>query len=335
MSQALTLLLITIATGSGDPNGALEDPLTPGIIRATREALGAETRVVSKQLQAPPDDAAVTELGAQLHADAVIEVEWSLPDHLKTTIRMRRSGGTRWLDRDIGFRENDDPDERSRTVGFAIASMLPEYVARPEVSATAEGPAPPSVQRKESPSKSTETHEATAVLEKPVHHANSTSLSGLAAFGVDDRGGGFGGVFDYRRELAPALSLRVGVSGRFGQTPASEVSTRFLSGGVGLAWSSWRSNSGRAALGLRLDAQMVVVEFIYQSPTGAADKQKFLPGGTLALEGSYFFTRAVAVAIAAGGEAVFGQTNVFVGAQRTTSLAPLHPVVELGLRVGF
>ena len=126
MSTALTILLVMIASGPVDDGSTVDDPFTPAIARATREALGSETRVVMRMVATLPSDAEVVALGRGVHADAVVEVTWSLPDHLRTTIRVERSGSGRWVDRAIAFREIDAPSERSRTVGFAIASMLPE-----------------------------------------------------------------------------------------------------------------------------------------------------------------------------------------------------------------
>jgi len=361
MSPALTILLITIAAGGGDSGGAMDDPFTPGVARATREALGPDTQIVLKELETAPDEAEAVELGARAHADAIVEVEWSLPDHLRTTIRLQRLGSKRWLDRDVGFREVDEPGERSRTVGFAIASMLPEYAARAQASqpsataapVAAPEPSKPAARAGSSPSKrresstdeaATEGHpgatgEASATAGPPeprIRHANSASLSGIAALAIGDRGGGFGGVLDYRRELGPTLSLRVGVSGRISLDSPTEVSARFVNGAAGVAWNAWSSNNGRGLVGLRLDALMVVAQFEYRSPERVTtQKQKFLPGSDLCVEAGYFFTRGVSVVAAAGAEAVFGQTTVFVGDRRATSLRPVHPLLELGIRAGF
>lgn len=348
MSPAVTILLITIGAGPRDS----ADPFTPAVTQATREALGPEAHVVSKELDEAPSDDAATELGAEAHADAVVEVQWSEPDHLHTTIRMQRTGTTRWLDRDVGFRSIDEPGERGRTVGFAIASMLPEYTARAEAAApspdpttaapsraaqasAAASPQPlpvePAVERR-----STEREQATGAARGRVRHPTSISFVATGALGTGDPASSVGGSFDFRRELFPAFALRLGVGARFGLVPESNIVTRFFEGQLGLAWSAWSSADGRGSIGARVDALLAVAQFAYDSPgSGTVNKEKTLPGGALLLEGGYFFTPELAFVAAAGGEGFFGKTDVFVGTARRTSLGPLHPVAELGLRIGF
>lgn len=334
MSPALTILLITISGASPDDTGASDDPYAPAIVRATREALGANTEIVSKRFDALPSDAEVVALGADVHADAVVEVTWSLPDHLRTTIRMERTKTGQWFDREVGFRPNDDPVERSRTVGFTIASMLPEGSARTEAPPPKPEeplpPAPVAVPVHET------AHDAVAPREERLHHDNSISAAALVAFGVGDGGGGFGAVLDYRRGLVDVLSLRFGLGARVGQGGPPGLTTRGFSGAVGLAWDAFSTQNGRGRLGLRLDALFALAQFEHLSAGGAtATRYKFLPGADLLAEASYFFTPGAAVVVAGGAEALFGETDVLVAGEPVAAFEPVHPVVELGLRAGF
>lgn len=360
MSAQVTILLIAIAAGPGKT----ADPFTPAVARATRDALGSGTDVVVRQLEKLPSDGDAVSLAAQAHADAVVEVSWSLPDHLHTTIRMQRTGTARWMDRDIGFRDVDEPDERSRTVGFAIASMLPEYAARAEAAAPLVTPAaeapkpassgpeagapraanpssppeptPPKEERSPAPAEEDEASAPSSGPSPPPNGSSRISAGALAAFAIGDRGGAVGGFIDFRQRLSRTLSLRVGANGRTGFTPLASVNTRGFAGAAGVAWSAWVSSNQRASVGLRVDALMTVVEFRYQSATLATtEKEKALPGADVALEGSYFFAPWLGVVSAVGAEALFGQTNVFIDDQKKTSLGPVHPVVELGLRAAF
>src|ERR1051326_2081950 len=129
MPSPLTILLITLG---GAPGVGGDEPFTPGIARAAREALGPDVHLLMRRVEAMPSDTDAVALAEQAHANAVVEVTWGTWDHLRATIRMRRQTVGRWLDREIGFRAVDDPGERSRTVGFAIASMIPERAERPE-----------------------------------------------------------------------------------------------------------------------------------------------------------------------------------------------------------
>jgi hypothetical protein len=335
MSPALTILLITISGASPDDTGAADDPYAPAIVRATREALGANTQIVSKRFDALPSDAEVVALGADVHADAVVEVTWSLPDHLRTTIRMERTKTGQWLDREVGFRPNDDPAERSRTVGFTIASMLPEGSARTETPPAKPDepvPVPVPVPVRDSGA----AHPAAEPREERLHHDNSISAAALVAFGVGDGGGGFGAVLDYRRALVDVLSLRFGVGARVGQGGPPGLTTRGFSGAVGLAWDAFSTQNGRGRLGLRLDALFDLAQFEHVAAGGAtATRYKFLPGAALLAEASYFFTPGAAVVVGGGAEALFGETDVLVAGEQVAAFEPVHPVVELGLRAGF
>jgi hypothetical protein len=162
------------------------------------------------------------------------------------------------------------------------------------------------------------------------------SAVAIAVSGVGDHGGGIGGALDLRQELGRTLSLRVGAGARFGVDPPSAVTTRFFSAAVGVGWTAWASRNGRGAVGLRVDALAVLGQFEHRAPdTDTVTKYKLMPGADLLAEARYFFARGIALVAGAGGESVFGETAVFVSGQRTTTLGPVRPVVELGLRAGF
>ena len=172
--------------------------------------------------------------------------------------------------------------------------------------------------------------------ETPVHHPTSISLRAVAALGVDDPATAFGGAFDFRRDLFSALALRVGVGARFGVGSQSDIATRFFEGQLGIAWRAWASANGRGSLGARLDALLTIAQFTYASPSsGDVNKEKTLPGGDAVFEAGYFFTPTMALVAGGGAEVLFGKTDVFVGPARRTSLAPVHPVFDLGISIGF
>jgi hypothetical protein len=330
MSPGVTILLITIGSAPGDGAGIEGDPFTPAVARATKEALGPDTHLVSKELEAAPSDEAATELGTEVHADAVVEVEWSLPDHLHSIIRMQRAGAARWFDREVGFRSIDEPTERGRTVGFAIASMMPEYMA------PAEPPLPKTKAPITSPSPPKPDTVAMPPEQAAVRHSTSISFSAIAALGVHDAGSGLGGAFDFSHEFVPTLALRVGVGARLDLAPTAEINDRLFEGRLGFGWHAWTSGNGRGALGARVDALLAIALFTNASSgSGAVSKEKTLPGADALFEGSYFFTRDLAVIAGAGGEILFGTTDVFVAGVRRATLSPAHPVAELGLSIGF
>ncbi|HEX7668300.1 MAG TPA: hypothetical protein VF395_01895 [Polyangiaceae bacterium] len=360
MSASLTILLVVIASGPvGEGSSEDSDAVAPAIARAARDALGPDTKVVLRTLPTFPSAADVQSLGKEVHADAVVEVAWIAPDHLRTIIRVERPNSERFIDRFIDFRAADDLAERNRTVGLAIASMLPDGQATPAAASPPEkreakaarkvkrgprgGAKPKSGESPESESpgsaKSPESPESLEPSEQSapfVLHASHLSGVATLAFGVGDHAGAIGGALDFRHALGRTLSFRIGAGARVGEDPPAGVVTRFFYDATGLAWSGWATSNGRGSLGLRLDALLVLTQFQHSSAEGAVvNRYKLMPGGDLLVEAGYFFTRDVAVVVGGGGEAVFGQTDVFVGGRRSATLGPLHPVAELGLRVGF
>lgn len=323
----MTPIILVLMVGASDS----ADPFATSVERAVHQALGPDTRVVARPLAARPTDADAATLGAEVHADAVVEVLWSEPDHLRATIRVERTNAERWLERDIGFRDLDEPVERSRTVGFTVASMLPEFVHE---AAPAPSEAPPRAPPPESDRRRTAREPTDSAGSRP---ANTLTGSASAAFGVHDYGTSVGGAVDFRHALGAHLSVEMGAGARAGQNPPAQAVTRFYFAAVGLAWNTWTSENARGALGLRLDSLLMVADFSRTTaPDGSTENiLKSMPGARLLAETSYFFAAGAAVALSGGGEAVFGKTDVFVGTRRVASYAPLHPVVELGLRVAF
>jgi hypothetical protein len=363
MPSPLTILLITLGTGG-------DIPFTPAIARAAREALGPDVHLVERRVDAMPSDTDAVALAEQAHANAVVEVTWITPDHLRATIRMERQTTGRWLDREIGFRVVDDPAERSRTVGFAIASMIPERAGHPEaLPAATPAEQPPSAtetpRRTETPTKPaappprpakappraearepTETseegppeedHDVTAphTPEAPVRHSRAVTALAVIALGLGDGSDGVGGALEYRNVLAGPLWLRFGASARAGVDPPAGITARFFSGAAGVAFRGWVSTNGRTALGLRLDALVLFDELERRSAGATTTRNKVLPGADLLAEASHFFTGATAAVLGVGAEAMFGQTEVVAAGRPLTTFRPVRPLVEAGLRIGF
>jgi len=321
MSAALTILLLTVA--GHEPS----DPFTPAVARATREALGWDTQVVLRALPDLPSDADAASLAAELQADVVVELSWSLPDHLRATIHLRRSANGRWFDREVGFRAVDEPAERGRTVAFMVVSMLPERL-----------PGPATTSRSETRSADRGTNQA-AIASSPttvgLPHAGAVAGMVIAATGVGDHGGGIGGALDLRARLYRALTLRFGVAARVGSNPPSQTSTRVVYGSAGMAWDAW--TRGRTALGIRWDALLLRADFAHEGANGIGTERrgKWMTGFDLVLEATQFLDPQIAIVVGAGGEATLGKTDIFLGDGRITTIEPLRPVLELGLRAVF
>jgi hypothetical protein len=160
---------------------------------------------------------------------------------------------------------------------------------------------------------------------------------GVAALGVRDSGGGWGGALGFRWRLASSLAVRIGADVRAGQIAAAQTTNWFFSGGAGIAWNLLASENGRRSLGLRLDALLVRQEFTHLSNDDAKRvyQGKWLPGGDLLLEAAWFFTDGAGLCAAAGAQGVAGKTDVIVRGQRVTTVQPIRPLLEVGVRTRF
>src|ERR1019366_5720802 len=136
MAGVLTLIIF-VASGDSD------DSTSRSMLRATRSALGAQSHVELRGARDPASVAQALEGGGPAPADAVVEVTWTESGHRQATLRVHVSRSDRWVDRSIGFHASDVDAERGRTIGFAVASMIPEASGGP--ASDAEPPLPPVV----------------------------------------------------------------------------------------------------------------------------------------------------------------------------------------------
>jgi len=122
VGDAVTLIVLVAA-------GAAGDPTTVAMKGATRDALGGALVEVREARGAAPDDDAALATETSAHADAVVELGWTDPRHRQATLRVHIASAGRWIERVIAFRPSDAPTEKGRTLGFAVASMLPDAAA--------------------------------------------------------------------------------------------------------------------------------------------------------------------------------------------------------------
>jgi hypothetical protein len=325
-AAALTVVLLT------GPGSETDEPLTSAVAAAARESLGTDGRVVVRRVTAFPSDDEAAALGNDLRADAVAELTWLGADNPKAAIHLFRSKPGRWVDRELGFKPADAPGERGRTVGFTIASMVPE---RPE-----EPTAPPRVERIEPPGRprAVETPSAPELPSKSgARFMVWLDAMGIAGLGVRDSGGGLGGLLDVRVRLAPSVAWRLGAAFRTSRVVAADATSMFFSGGTGIGWTALATRDARGSVGLRLDGLLIRQEFAHLSNDDATTvhEGKWLPGADLLIEAAWYFSTGAGLAAGAGAEAAFGRTDLVVRGQRVTTLQPVRPVLELGLRLRF
>jgi hypothetical protein len=328
MLLAAVSVLVIIA--SGDP----ADGSTQAMEQALRGALGRDVQVaVRSSSDAASDESLVTAANNE-HAALLVVVAWSERPR-RATLRIVKPADGRWTDREIRFDAADVATERGRTVGFALASMMPEDAlstperAPPPPPAAAAGVAPPSSAAR-SPGE-------LAPPYIPAPNPLALEASALAVTAPGGYGGGLGGVVAIRLPIGGAFALRGALSVRGGEVAPAQATSRVIVGGAGVAWQPWLDARRRWALGARFDALLVHHDLghLSQDDPEVTHLSRFLPGFDVALEAGYRFADRAAFVAAAGAEVALGTTDVVVRDHQVASLTPARVLFELGLRVSF
>jgi hypothetical protein len=314
MSAAMTLVVLIASRDA-------IDPATDALRTAAHAALGVDVDVLVHFVQEmPPDDVAL-ETGRALSADAVAEVAWADADHRHAALHVHIQGANRWIDRDIGFDPADADVERGRTLGFAVAAMMPDEM-RTRAPAPVEPPAATVSSADEGPARSANPHAS---------HPSRGAIDLLAAGAAGGDATGIGGQLVVRLYLDPHWALVGSAGGRVGQDSGAQATALFLFGGPGLSWRGLPADS-RFRVGARLDL-LAMRESL--SRTGADAQSRWLPGADLMAELSGQVTRGAALMLAAGGEGAFGTTDVFVRGQKVSTIPLLRLVASAGVELVF
>ncbi len=324
----LAALNVLVLVASGEP----ADGSTQAMEQALRGALGSDVQVIVRgAAEATSDEALVTSANNE-HAALLVVLTWSERPR-RATLRIVKPSDGRWTDREIRFDSADAATERGRTVGFALASMVPDDAPDRPSAAPAPPPPPPSPP----PVPGQRPAEALASPYVPTPNPLALEAAALGVTAPGGYGGGLGGVFAVRVPLGAAFALRGAISVRGGEVAPAQATSRVIVGGAGIAWQPWFDVRRRWAFGARLDALLLHhdVGHLSEDDPEVSHLSRFLPGFDVALEGGYRFADRAAVVAAAGTELALGTTDILVRDRRVASLPPTRLLVELGLRVSF
>jgi hypothetical protein len=311
--NAVGPMLFTLLVAAGEA----ETPATQAMLQALREAVGVEMVVRVRQTDRPLSDDEVLQLEKSSGGVAVAMVSWSGEGRLEAQVRLHLRASGRWLARGLAFADTDEPRERGRTLGFALASMLPDR-----------GPAPP---RPGPPA----LVEATAPA--PLGRLAVDAVV-LGSLGVNGNADGLGGGFAVRRALSPSLALRAELAGRTGTVQAAQATSLSARLAAGLAWSPFGELPARRAnFGIRSDVALFY-ESLGHLSSDDLDRDRrgrFLPGADLVLEGSVRVLGGAAAVLGVGAELAFGHTDVYVHQRKVAVVPPMRLVTSVGLRHYF
>jgi hypothetical protein len=310
--------VLAILVASGQAQG----PAVTAMMTAATEVVGAGDAVRLVETAAP-SDAEALRVERSLSARAVVQLAWRDPSHLRARLRLHAARTDRWIDREIVFSVTDTLAERGRTLGFAIASMLPE--------------GDPSLQFAEPPSLA---EQAPAPPPAPLGR-QVAGLSVLAGAGLGGPASGVGGGVMVESFLRDNLSVGLALSGRLGRIAeigGSELTTSFAIGAA--LWPLAPTPTRRLGIALRGDALLLYHAISHVDPGGATQwKGQALPGAELRLEGTWRLGGAVELLLGAGTEVAFGTIDVTVVATApaggAATIPALRAIAEGGVRLRF
>ncbi|HEY8076476.1 MAG TPA: hypothetical protein VIF62_20265 [Labilithrix sp.] len=329
MSPSAIVLLVLVTRG--------EDRVeTAAMSAAVRDAVLFDAQVDVREVDArhelPRDDDAIA-LAQASHANAVVELVWKDAAHKNLTLHFHAEGSPRFTDRQIAFEPSDGDAERGRTIGFALVSMLPESLTRPPPPLPKPPEPPPEPPPPEAPKKKEEERRPEDFV--PERHAGALDLAGSMRAGADATG--FGATLGGRWDFAARFSLRAAAAVHAGKLDAADATSLFLTvGGGAVAKPLLASRARPLEVAIRADLLVQRMELDHtQSTGGTVSGARWSPAADLVVDGMWLFAGNLGLFAAAGAEAAFGETTVFVAGQPVATVAPLRLVAEAGVRVLF
>lgn len=281
----------------------------------------------------PPNARVQTVERATTNADVVVTLRWATDNDRRATLHVRVRDG-RESERVVMFGAGDPDRERGRTLGFAIAAMIPDDVRGPDDAPPPPPPAPaprsePAPPRRE---------EAPAPRPSPPPSIDDARVwiepSAQAATGFVGSATTVGAGLAVRMPLRP-LVLRIGGGVRGGEVEEAEATSTTMRGDAGLGFYTLVLDR-RMTLGARAGVAVFHHTLTRNEPGGGNVSGNHTLGGFEAMaEGSYAFSPRIAVLAALGAEVAFGTTRVLVGPERVAVIPGVRPAVELGIRLAF
>lgn len=308
MSPAAVLaILVTV--------GQSQSPVVKAMFGAASDVVGAgAVRLVEAR---PLSDAEALRIETALATRAIVQFEWQDPAEQHAHLRLHAARTDRWIDRDIAFAAEDTAIERGRTLGFALASMLPEGDPSLRFEMPAEPPPPPPMRR------------------------NAAGLAATATAGLGGPASGWGAVATLEHFVDEAFSLDVAVAGRLGHIDELDMSELATSAGVGGAWWPAAPTPARSwGVAVRLEALLLYHAVSHTRAGGSVQwKGELLPGADLKLEGSYRVAQRLELVAGGGAEVAFGTIDVTVtpapSGDGVATIPALRALAEVGIRARF
>ena len=315
--SVIVVLAIIVAAGEG------HSPATSAMVAASSEAVGSWASVQVHEA-APPSDDEASRIETTTSPRAVAEVLWLDAHHERARLRLHVARTNRWVDRTIEFTATDRLSERGRTLGFAIASMLPEADPALQVTSPPSGEPP-----------------APASLSPPEPFLRrSIGLAAMASDGIAGPATGVGGAAELSFAVRESSAVRLSRGlwrGSISEVSATDVTAHVGAGG---SWMPFAPTSTRPwGLGVGADALVVYQAISHVRATGGMEsKAEVLPGADVTIDGRCRLSRNLELSLMAGPQIVFGTVDVTVvssTATRQVTLPALRGLAQIGFHLRF
>lgn len=316
----------------------VDAPTTGAFENAARDVLGAEADLqFSTSESLPSDDQALMNAP---DADGVVELRWS-QDQRQVTLHCYIRSQARWVDRGFSFDPQDRDEERGRLLGLAVASMFLEQRPQEPATSTEAGaqsttPKPLSTAAAASPQ---DVHLSESVARpdaaRPAAQGRRirSELAALVSSGIGGTAGSVGAVVGFGIPASATLDWRFSLSGRAGEIPSAQASTRYLQLGSGLNWSPLSKKSW-ADFGLRTEVLVSWLELSHLSPDDEhPDRQRgWNVGAGFAGWAGVRASEAVTLYAASGLEWMAAEGDVSTHDVIVATIPRLRFIAELGFR---
>jgi hypothetical protein len=319
-----------------------------------------------REVAGEPNDAQVLSTERSEGAAVVVELSWIDSRHQQAALRMHFSADRRWVERSIGFARSDADAERGRTLGFAIASILPQVPSAAASDAGAPGPPaatmpPPEATREQSPAPTAATgpqvlkpaesvpspaspepvHPAPNVIARTKRSDFAIDVLALGATGIGadaSNASGLGGAAALQWFFARPFALRLGAGLRGGDVASAQASMLTVLECGGVVFHPWRSSLAQR-FGASIRAEYLLVEeSATHFPSGGAPSKTLgsvVSGLGVTAGASWRVAPEVELVGGAGMEEVFAPVYVEVQHVRLATIPPLRVLAEVGLRLDF
>ena len=312
----IAALVVVVLVSAGDVTSAQ----TGGVSRGLEEALEPGSMVLVRAAPIDPDDADLRAIAAAAHADAVAAITWTEAEGRHAHVRVQRANASAAAERDLDFTSTDASVERGKTVGFAIASMLP-------AASVVEPAAPAPISDKPTAPAPAETRDVGALA-----MSWGVDLGLAATIGIGGTAGGIGGVLALRRDLGRVVSARVAATITRGSVSEAQGSLTVIRPRAGVGLTLLRARSVVAGARVEVGPWLHVVD---RAGDGRTSGSRWLGGVETVAEVAWTVAPRLALTFDLGLDVAFGTTRVIVGDEERASIPILRGVGDAGVRLLF